>query len=345
MASARLTGTNENVSTYNSSGGQDYTALATWEAATDNDLVTGTLSEVLECYDNGTSHDDTISVGGATTDATFFRIVRPASGQVHDGTPNVGVFFSSTSDGNVLRNDEAEFWFQDLIVSSNYSSASFNGNVVFGSSGVNHCGVVGSFFVNSANSGSGSINGGQSFGDDQFWILCSAINNDEKGIDVKPSASENQYIYNCVAQGSGGAHNFTTSPSGGGTSTAKNCLAAGGAGTEDFDNTGGGWTAASVNNASTDSTAGEGGQDSGSAVPNVTFAFVAIGSDDYRITIEDSSANGAGADLSADANFAFDDDIEGNTISDWPIGINEPQPDPAFPFRLVGSRPQQESII
>ncbi|GAF85993.1 unnamed protein product, partial [marine sediment metagenome] len=45
MPSARKTGTGENVATLKSDGTGDYTSAATWEAATDNNLVAAQVTE------------------------------------------------------------------------------------------------------------------------------------------------------------------------------------------------------------------------------------------------------------------------------------------------------------
>ena len=96
MASARKTATNEHISTYGNAT-RNYTSMVTWEADTDIDLVTATQSEVLECYDDADSFDDYCPLLGATTNSSYFRIVRPASGQGHDGTPNNGFNIANTA--------------------------------------------------------------------------------------------------------------------------------------------------------------------------------------------------------------------------------------------------------
>ena len=87
MASARRTATNENISTYDSAGGKDYTSLSAWESATDVNLVSAAQSEVLECYKG--AHNDYVIVTGATANSSYFRIIRPAAGEGHSGIPKV----------------------------------------------------------------------------------------------------------------------------------------------------------------------------------------------------------------------------------------------------------------
>jgi hypothetical protein len=64
LASARVTGLNENISTYGV--GRDYTSLNAWKTATAYDLVTAQVTEVLECYDDAI-YDDQLQLSGATT--------------------------------------------------------------------------------------------------------------------------------------------------------------------------------------------------------------------------------------------------------------------------------------
>jgi hypothetical protein len=40
------------------------------------------------------------------------------------------------------------------------------------------------------------------------------------------------------------------------------------------------------------------------------------------LATDDTAALGFGTDLSADAGYAFDDDIDGETITDWSMGFD-----------------------
>jgi len=86
MASSRRTGTNEVVSTIKATGG-DYASLVAWENDTDTDLVTAQQSQVAEVYDSydGTfeGSPESVVLAGTSgyTNASYFRIIRPAAGQ------------------------------------------------------------------------------------------------------------------------------------------------------------------------------------------------------------------------------------------------------------------------
>jgi len=116
VTTSRITGVSENISTYDSAGGKDYDDLGTWEAATDNNLVATTTSEVLECYKG--NHSDAVDMADAICDGSYFRIIRPASTEMHSGIPkNDGSIVSIAPDvanGYAINLSEAYSNVQDL---------------------------------------------------------------------------------------------------------------------------------------------------------------------------------------------------------------------------------------
>jgi len=303
MATSRRKGTNENINTYGGAGqGRDYTVLGTWEAATDIDLVAATQSEILECYDDAAEFDDNTGVNGATTNASYFRIVRPAgtigtgSWEGHDGTPNNGFKFHNTAAAiQCLDFTEAYSGAQDLIIQqtnpSSTSTPALNGN------GGNNL-FVGCILVDitSANNDARGIN----MADDCFAVNCLAIRVDQPAFLSNSGGSGASYCLNCTAIDNGqGFNEFTADP------TWINCLADGNTGF-DFDS----GELLGLNNASSDGTA----PGTGSRI-NQTFTFVNTGNDDYHLTGSDAGARTYGQDLSAYGVFAFDDDIDGQTRS------------------------------
>ena len=155
MVSARRTASNENIQTYGD-GTRDFTALATWEAATDIDLVAAAQSEVLECFDDAASFDDRITFSGAVTNSSFFRMIRPANGQGHDGTSNNGVTFISSAVNSVFSLFEDNAQVQDLVASISINSADVR--IVFFLGGLSTR-VIGSIAFDSSNAGAGVIEG------------------------------------------------------------------------------------------------------------------------------------------------------------------------------------------
>lgn len=134
MASSRISGFNEHVSTYDSAGGKDYSVIMAWESDTDYDLVTAEVSEVLEGYKG--NHNDYIAFDGATTNEQYRRILRPAgtigeeNWQGHSGIPlyDGSVFALNKNEGNAITIAEQFVSIQDVVLKSNttatWSSAS-----------------------------------------------------------------------------------------------------------------------------------------------------------------------------------------------------------------------------
>ena len=310
MASSRRTGTNENVSTYGSGGlGRDYTVFATWEAATDNDLVTATTSEVLECYDDAASFDDYMVMAGATTSASYRRIVRPADGEGHDGTPNNGFTVSSTTDAPVIRIDEDLSQVQDLILSLNINSA--NNRAVIGGPGSQY-GVIGCLVVDSANSGSGVVNGIWMWGSSglgKYAVNCVVHNIGNHGVYVEGSVYYR--VYNCTINycGNTGAYSAVAA----GLALLKNTV---------------------IHNCTVSTI--QGNWTSTTSVTDGTVpTYVDSGGDDFHLHVTDTLCRGNGTDLSADGNYAFDDDIDGESRGGWDIGFDEYVPEFLEPNEMI----------
>ncbi len=302
MATSRRTATNENISTYGAAGfGRDYTVLGTWESATDIDLVAAAQSEIIECYDDAADFDDEVGIGGATTNASYFRIIRPAgtigtgSWEGHDGTPNNGFKLNNTASSlAAIRLAEAYSGAQDIIIQqTNPDSAVTPAVNVDG--GNNLC--VGIILVDIV-SGDGTARG-FSIEEDAICVNCLAIRVDQEGFLTQDGAtSDETWCLNCTAiDCENGFNEFSNDP------YWINCLADG-SGNNDFD------SAAFVeeNNSSGDATA----EGTGSRI-NQTFTFVNAAGDDYHLSTSDAGARTYGQDLSAYTTFPFNDDIDGNT--------------------------------
>lgn len=305
MATARRTATNENIQTYGD-GTRDFTALATWESATDIDLVTATQSEVLECYDDFTSFDDNVNISGATTDASFFRIIRPAFGQGHDGTSNNGVYFNSTANLDVFFLGERHVQIQDLIITNTFNSGDTRHAIRNNSIGL-IVKAIGNIIFDSVNSGAGTANGISASGFDFAIIDCLCENLEGDGFDGDSVLGV--ILYNCMAIDC--VTGFDISHA---STILKNCLGDGNL-TADFDDTA---NVSNSTNASSDGTA----TGAGSRI-NQTFTFVNATGNDYHLAVSDTAAKNFGTDLSADATFAFDDDIDRQPFLVWDIGFDE----------------------
>jgi hypothetical protein len=330
MASCRKTGTNESVSTYGAAG-RNYTVLATWESDTDNDNVYGTVSPVLECYNDASSYDDHILMNGAINNGTYFRIIRPAAGSgtngvnFHGGLPTAGVRFFSTYSGVVISVVENNTQIQDVVTKLTLNNTTTLDTVNADSTTISGVSFVGLLVVDCLNSGTGKINGitlsnGQGIG----AVDCLVHNVEQYGINViMQQAGYTNYAYNCTVTNSGATNIRLVSTTSGGTAKAVNCLTTGGV-TSDFVRAGG--TAGTVNVSyccSSDATADDWGG-AGNLISKA-LTFVNAAADNFHLAASDTDAINAGTDLSADPNFAFNDDIDKITraAASWDIGFDE----------------------
>lgn len=299
MASSRKTATNENISTYGNAT-RDYTALATWETATDIDLVSATQSEVLECYDDSASFDDNMALDGAICNSSYFRIIRPASGQGHDGTPINGVYFVCTTDIDVFNIVESYSSIQDLIVKLTINSAAQRHCFVYNE--INYVSFIGCIANDAANSGAGVAHGLGGGGGIGYFVDCLSCNCDVNGFRIWPSDSNQVFLYSCTSVNNGqyGFYNFAALNS----PIVKNCCASGNT-TADWGNGGGGWTKVTC------------------TAEGANPTYVNASGNDFHLAAGDTVCRGNGTDLSADGNYAFDDDIDFSTRVAWDIGFDE----------------------
>ncbi len=304
MASARRLPTTPNISSYDSGGGKDYATLQGWEEATDIDLTAGGQSagEILECY-KGT-HDDFDVLDGATTDSSYFRVIKPASGEGHldinSGVPAVDgsmAAFVSTTNAHGFRISETFTQIHDLVGKLNIVGSSVR-NMFFGSA--NDAGFIGCMALDCAISLNFSI--GFALRNTAFAVNCLAIGGDGDGF---RSLAETPFAYNCTAEGNA-LDNFNENA---GTFTLKNCLGDN-PGDKDYEN-----TPAMITCGSSDVTGSAGLQ-------NQTYTFVNVGADNFHYQAG-SDGIGDGTDLSGDGTYAFDDDIDEDTRSAWDIGFDE----------------------
>jgi hypothetical protein len=327
MASSRKKGTNEHISTYGNAT-RDYTSLATWEADTDNDLVTLAQSEVLECYDDAASFNDYVTLDGAITNASYFRIIRPAAGQGHDGTPNNGFTINNTTDIAAIILKENNSQIQDLIVFNTIDSSTTR----------NACSLqtTGAFIGCIAKSTNATASGGRGFGVSTagggFLINCLAYKCKSMGIDFGAVAGQTMNAYCCTAYGNGDT-GFNIRNAVAGTINLISCLSTANT-IKDF-SAAATPTKIVIYCASGDDTADDWGG-SGNRI-NQTFTFANTAIDDYHLAPNDAGARNYGYPFET-----FNDDINDGIMgagkagqtrpgeSAWDIGFDEfvePMPD------------------
>lgn len=312
---SRRTATNEDVSTYGD-GTREYTVLATWEAASDTNIAAGNISPVLECYDDAASFDDNVDLAGATTSAAYFRIIRAASGEGHDGTPNNGITFDNTTDLNGFEISESYSQFQDLILINTLGSG--NSRRAARIDGANSK-VIGCL-IKSTNSGAGDGVGFIVAADGCIAVNVLVWECEGDGLTIATTgANEDTYLYSCtsVDNGDDGVVLVTV---GGSTGTVRlrNVLSTGST-SNDFERTGADGTIDLDYCCSEDATADNWGVNNNLVSKTITYTNAA--GDDYHT--QDSDIQSLAEDLSGDVTFAFDDDIDIETRVGWDIGFDE----------------------
>ena len=302
--SSRVLPTSYNEKTYCASG-CDYSSLATWEAATDIDLVTATKGEVLTCSSG--VYNDSVILDESTTDSSYFRVIRAASGA--RGTPTSGVRFEITSPINAVVLLEEYACIQDIAAKvttttnawrcfrSGSSYTKFIGCTAY-DSGVNTTTNGAGFFIDG--------NAGTTVG--QLVVNCYALNCQSSGygggIIAYAYVNVTAYIYNCTVKNSApyGISSVSITADRTVVANVKNCIANGN--TSNFVTR----------------------KDAGSATMNQTTntaSAVTFAADGYHLDASDTVAIGNGTDLSGDGTFAFDDDIDGETRGTFDIGADE----------------------
>ena len=308
MATSRRTATNENVSTYGT--GKDYTALATWEAAKDVDMVSATQSEILEVYNE--EFDDYIgTIAGGITNSSYFRIIRPASGEFGDGTIGTAPRFYYTTAAYFCQLDEDYFLWQDIEIKLTVALSALNVIIHMQS---DEAACVGVIVANSVTTNSQDFYGiaQNSAGNTNYMVNCMTYNNDS-GDEMYSMGNFNGTLYaynNTTVDNTGvspAAEGFRNNT---GTTNLKNHQSSGHGSNKDINEDSG------VINFTTCNPAVE-----GSAGDEPTFVNKAGG--DLHLAAGDTVCRGNATDLSADGNFAFDDDIDLTTRSAWDIGFDE----------------------
>jgi hypothetical protein len=115
-----------NVSTINHSG-EDYSTIALWEADTDTDLVTAGDIEALEVYaDDGAISQGNVTIAGATTNASSYRVIRAKSGDEWGGdlTPS-GVATIAVTATNAIKLNENYLRIEDIFFDTPTSNSRF----------------------------------------------------------------------------------------------------------------------------------------------------------------------------------------------------------------------------
>lgn len=329
MASSRRAGTNtagvvspgaegafeSGANSFGTAGaGRDYTSLTQWETDTDVNLTSQTLdgtpgssvSPTIECYDDAASFETTVYYAGASnTSSSYFRRITVAATARHNGVPGAGVKFTGPSAaGYCFGLGEAYFHLHDVEVAMSVNNAT-NGMCVQ-NLGASYQELVG-LLLTATNAGSGVHDGIQGVQNNITRVInCIAYECEGNGIRLRHASSlsyNNTSVHNTLY-----GYQYTTAEP-----IYKNSLAE--------DNGSGDWNTSGGGSGTDYNTSGDG--DSTAPGTNHWHEDATYTDESGNTWTLAAATPHAGTNLSADATFAFDDDIAYNTRSTWDIGASE----------------------
>ena len=287
-----------------------------------NNITASNEAWNIACYADGADTATPADTTGWSTGASnYLRIYTPVSpaevgvSQRHNGTYGTGYMLESSSGQALILGDQVSQVEGLAIRETNVTAGSkFMVYVNTGTmSGIDHkiynCLLQG---LNSTFNGNcGIMVQGSGFGAVFLWndIIYGFNGTSADGINIADS-SMNAYVYNCTLYGNSGGL-----ASAAGSVLVKNTVAQ--ANTNyDFN---GAWGTGTDYNVSADSSAP--GLNS-KTNKTVAFANAAIG--DFHLSLTDSSAHGAGEDLSTDPYIPFSSDIDGQPrVAPWDMGADQ----------------------
>lgn len=331
-------------------GDPDYSSLATWESATDNDLSSIGIS-TLECYDSQ-NHDDNVYVNGATnTDATHYRVIKSSASCSTPFAGRRGTGANFVYDGNaqtVLKVNESFSRFSDICVRYNGSYANVSHGIYLysGHSKALNC-VVFDCKNNNASYTSYGIYV-RDYIDNPLVYNCIVYGGDGNGIRVKATSGRIEGVICCTSIKNAGTGILSNDSSG--TAIVWSCYAADNT-TADFSAY---WDSPSGWCGSKDTSAESVHADNNYKSLDLTstgldsFANETTGSEDYTLTESAHWDNGADQrcgrnpydDVTATCDFDdfFKNDTNGEAISKKDIeGNDRPTPDTADTAWDVGA--------
>jgi hypothetical protein len=292
--------------------GTDYLSLNTWESTEERDLVTANETETATCRSTGGTADTTaVEIDGWTTDATRYIKVwtDPDEGYRHNGKWDESKYRLDIEDGNdafILLNRGADYT-QIIGIQFSRDRREDWGGAVYGIQV-----DFSDYFTLSHNIikvTTGSATAIRLYG--EGYIYNNIIYDWRTGIEADHSAASDSILYNNTVFNCNGG--IKTS----GNVYVKNCLSSDNS-EYDFN---GDCQASSGYNLSSDSTA-----PGSNSKTNATVTFTDEDNDDFHLASIDTGAKDAGTDLSADADLAFSDDIDGQVRGSggaWDIGADE----------------------
>jgi len=190
-------------------GNPDYSSLATWESASDNDITGYSARVELACYYKDGGHTDAIVLSSATTDATHYRVVRsakstdsPAETTPFAGKDSTGALFINSTDiaqGGPMSLSESYARVEQISVHYTPDSSSSRYAIYLYSANTKaaHC------IAKCTNAGSGLGHGIYATQADNLIYACIAKDCKSYGIQIASAGAETQGAICCTAIGNG----------------------------------------------------------------------------------------------------------------------------------------------
>jgi len=310
-----------NTKTVGSGATRDYSTLANWEAGRQADLTSSNVVEIAELYNDSAFLNDNLAIDGWTTGTSNYIHIKPADGEEHSGILNTGVKFTRSSDF---------YWNSFIKVLEDYvriegiefqpsggSSAQKKCLYVYNQNASNDIRIFNCIFYGNNDSKVAEgihINDA----DTKAYIYNNILYEFPNWISaVRIESATEVCLYNNTAYGNyNGFQTSTTVALAINNASFSNSNA-------DFSGTFG---ASSDYNCSSDTSA-PGSNSIKSKTASNNFTNVSAGSEDFHVKDNTADIYNAGQDLTSDANFAFNTDIDWQTrptgAGTWDIGADE----------------------
>lgn len=315
--------------------GETFDSLTLWEDATDYDLTASDTPsiEAAYCYDDDGNLDDNFTIDGATTDATYYRIVTVPAGERHNGTVDGGGFKlvpNTTIGGNNVIGVEDNFTRVEWMQITGWRPIKYGNGRCIGLGNSTRCVVNNNFcytpvYLNStgyAGIGDYQFQANNDFGSLIYNNIIYNLKDDTAHCYVIYSAGTwyNNTAYGCSNWGFK-LDNYTA--------VLKNNLALDNGENygwvEDYALDGGDYNSQSDNNGASASTTGNAGstKDMVDLVDDDIFVDLASGTEDFHLKSTALVIDG-GSDESATFTIDIDSDSRPYPVSgDWDIGADE----------------------
>ncbi|MBU4129116.1 DUF2341 domain-containing protein, partial [bacterium] len=304
----------------NGSVGGDYELLSTWEADQQRDLVTAQQIEVAECYaDWSSGMSGYITIDGWTTSTDYYVKIYTPTSERHAGAWDDNKFWIDTGHRYGFSIISANVKIEGIQIYNKLDYASIYSGIKLNTSSNAGVYINNNIIKDFNNRAAGGIQIAYKAGatNRKAYISNNIIydykKSGAKGIYIDGDAGNwtvyayNNTIYNCDIGYSRSASTFISK-----NNIAQDC-------TNGFSGT---FDSSSSNNLSdlADDASGTGSRNS------TTVTFADEDNDDFHLASTDAGARNQGTDLSADTDYAFSTDIDGDTRPYnglWDIGADE----------------------